>query len=289
MNLLNLTPKSVELQNGIVLNYVRAGAGPTVILIHGAMGDYRAWQPQWDLFTRHFDCISYSRRYSSPNPNELTTRDHNALVDAEDLDGLMIALEINEAVLVGSSYGGFTALAMALRKPQKVQGVVSVEAPMMRYAEQTPKGGEIVKSFKKASANPAQAAFEAGDDLGGVMILTGGIVGRNPAEIPDHIVKRRMENARAARSLAISKDEFPWLDPDALSALPMPIMLLSGADTAPIHAAIFSEVCKAIPQARSVVVAGSGHSVSQMRPDVFNSEVLAFIDGLPASDQTAAE
>lgn len=289
MTLLSLPPKSVELQNGIVLNYVRAGAGPTVILIHGAMGDYRAWQPQWDLFSKHFDCISYSRRYSSPNTNKLTTRDHNALVDAEDLDGLMVVLGIDEAVLVGSSYGGFAALAMAVAKPHKVKGVVSVEAPMMRYAEQTPKGMKTVMSFKKASADPAQAAFEAGDDLGGVMILTGGIVGINPTEIPDRIVKRRMENARAARSLALSKDEFPWLDPGALSALPMPIMLMSGADTAPIHAAIFSEVCKAIPKARSLIVEGSGHSVSQMRPDVFNTEVLAFVDGLSASDQTAAK
>ena len=273
-----MTPQPVEISNEIVLNYVRAGNGPTAILIHGAMGDWRTWEPQWESFTRHFDCVSYSRRYSYPNPNDLLTRHHNALVDAEDLEGLMDALGMEAAVLIGSSYGGFTALAMALRAPNRVQAVVAVEAPMMRYAERTEAGANVVRSFRESSAAPAQAAFEAGDDLGGVMILTGGIIGKKPADIPEHVIERRMENARAARSLALSVDEFPWLDPDALADLPMPILLMSGAETAPVHATVFSEVCKAMPQARARIVEGSGHSVSQTRPDIFNIEVLDFVE-----------
>ncbi len=278
MTLGDLKPHPIELPNGIVLHHVRAGNGPTVIFIHGAMGDWRAWGPQWAAFSARFDCVSYSRRYSFPNPNALETCDHNALVDAEDLEGLMDALAIDEAILVGSSYGGFTALAMALRAPKRVRAVVSVEAPMMRYAERSVSGAAIAKAFLETSAKPAQAAFEAGDDLGGVMLLTGGIVGKNPDEIPDHIVKRRMENARAARSLALSEDEFPLLDPAELAALPMPVLLMSGAETAPVHAAIFAEVCKAMPKAKTRIVEGSGHSVSQMRPDAFNAAVLEFVE-----------
>ena len=289
MALRNLTPQPVELSNGIVLNHVRSGEGPTAILIHGAMGDWRAWEPQWKSFTNHFDCVSYSRRYSHPNPNELLTRNHNALVDAEDLEGLMDALGIDRAILIGSSYGGFTALAMALRSPDRVQAIVAVEAPMMRYAERSEAGSKAVKAFMESSAAPAQAAFEAGDDLGGVTILTGGIIGKSPADIPDHVVKRRMENARAARSLALSANEFPWLDPIALADLPMPVLLMSGAETAPIHATVFSEVCKAMPQARSRIVEGCGHSVSQERPDIFNAEVLGFVEEALAAREPAAQ
>ena len=277
MNFLDFTPTPVRLSNDIELNYVRQGTGPTVIFIHGAMGDWRSWAPQWDAFTQNYDCISYSRRYSHPNPNPMLSRQHNALVDAEDLEGLMDALKIEKAILVGSSYGGFTALAMGLRAPTRVQAIVSVEAPMMRYAKKTQDGAQIADAFLKASALPARDAFEAGDDEGGVMILTGGIVGKNPKDLPPKLLERRMQNAKAARSLALSDDEFPLLEEDALAALPMPVFLLSGANTAPVHAAIFKSVRAAMPQAKVQIVAGSGHSVSQQQAEVFNTQVLSFL------------
>ncbi len=285
----NLTPTPVALTSGIELNLIRAGSGPVVIFIHGAMGDYRSWEPQWDAFTGSFDCISYSRRYSYPNQNPAPGRDHNALVDAEDLLGMMDALNIGEAILVGSSYGGFTALAAAVKAPGRIRALVSVEAPMMRYAKMTPEGTEIARAFLAASADPAQAAFEAGNDVEGVMKLTGGIMGKDPSQIPQHILDRRMQNAVAARSLAIADDEFPLLDPASLAALPMPVLLLSGADTAPVHAAIFKQVCKTMPHARTRIVADSGHSVSQQQPQVFNAEVLQFLSDVRQAALPVAE
>ncbi len=278
MALLDLPLAPVLLANGIELNHVRAGAGPSLIFIHGAMGDWRACAPQWDAFTARFDCISYSRRYSHPNPNPMDTRAHNALVDAEDLEALMDALGIDEAILVGSSYGGFTALAMALRAPARVRAVVSVEAPMMRYALQSEHGAKIAQAFLEASANPARDAFERGDDAAGVALLTGGIVGQAVEDIPKAIMERRMLNAKAARSLALSDDEFPWLEPSDLAALPMPVMLLSGAKTAPVHDAIFNAVSAAMPQAQALKVEGVGHSVSQQAPETFNQMVLTFLE-----------
>ena len=98
---------------------------------------------------------------------------HNALVDARDLEALMNQLGIEQAILVGSSYGGFTALALAVQAPERVTAVVSVEAPMMRYAQDSPKGASITKEFIAKSARPAREAFERGDDKTGVMLLTG--------------------------------------------------------------------------------------------------------------------
>jgi len=272
---LPLTP--VVLPNGIELNYVRAGNGHPLIFIHGAMGDWRACAPQWEAFAARFDCISYSRRYSHPNPNPMESRQHNALVDAEDLEGLMDALGIEQAILVGSSYGGFTSLAMAIRAPERVRAVVAVEPPMMRYALQSEHGAAIAQAFLEASAYPARDAFERGDDAEGVAILTGGIMGKKREEIPPAIMERRMLNANAARSLALSDDEFPWLEPSDLAALPMPVMLLSGRQTAPVHDAIFKAVSAAMPRARAFKVDGAGHSVSQQASETFNRLVLDFL------------
>lgn len=277
MDIADIPPKPVELPTGATLNYIRDGAGDPLVFIHGAMGDYRSWRPQWTHFTTRFDCISYSRRYSFPNPNELTTHDHNALVDAADLEALLDALSLDSSILVGSSYGGFTALAMAARAPERVKAVVSVEAPMMRYAALTEEGTLISEAFLESAARPARAAFIRGDDVEGVRLLTGGISGRAPEAIPAAVLDRRMTNVRAARSLALSDDEFPWIEPERLAALPMPILLMSGAETAPVHAAIFRNLCTAMPQAKVRIIPRSGHSVSQEQAEQFNSEVMAFL------------
>ena len=276
---MKLTPARVILQGGIELNYVRAGSGPPLIFIHGAMGDWRACAPQWETFSARFDCVSYSRRYSHPNTNPMNSRQHNALVDAEDLEGLMNALGIEKAMLVGSSYGGFTALAMALRAPGRIRAVVAVEAPMMRYALRSEAGAEIANAFLETYAYPAREAFERGDDAAGVAMLTGGIVGKDANELPPKVMERRMVNAKAARSLALSDDEFPMLEPSELAGLTMPVMLVSGTETAPVHDAIFKAVAKAMPQASAHKVAGAGHSVAQQAPDVFNRLVLEFLVG----------
>ena len=275
---MELTPTPVYLPNGIELNYVREGKGEPLIFIHGAMGDWRAHAPQWDTFTESFDCVSYSRRYSHPNPNSMNTRQHNALIDAQDLEDLMNALGIEKAILVGSSYGGFTALALAIRAPGRVRAVIAVEAPMMRYALQSARGAEIARTFLETSANPARDAFELGDDAKGVALLTGGIVGKDVRDIPAAVMERRMLNAKAARSLALSDDEFPWLEPSELASLPMPVMLLSGTETAPVHDVIFRAVAEAMPQAQAHKVEGAGHSVSQQAPEAFNALVLDFLE-----------
>jgi pimeloyl-ACP methyl ester carboxylesterase len=69
------------------------------------------------------------------------------------------------------------------------------------------------------------------------------------------------------------------LDPAALAALPMPVMLLSGTETAPVHDAIFKAVANAMPRARALKVSGAGHSVAQQAPDTFNALVLDFLSG----------
>lgn len=273
-----LTPTATRLPNGVSLAHVRAGSGPVLIFIHGAMGDWRSWASQWSAFTARFDCLSYSRRYSHPNPNTMPSPDHSALVDAEDLLGLMETLAIPRAILVGSSYGGFTALATAVRAPEKVVALVAVEPPMMRYARMSDEGRRIADDFHAHCAGPAREAFARGDDVAGALILSGGIANRPPGAMSAEAMGPRLQNIAAAKRLALSSDEFPLLEPAALAALPMPVMLMSGAATAPVHAAIFREVRAAMPKAQVRIVEGSGHSVSREQPEVFNTEVLAFLD-----------
>ncbi|MBC5766338.1 alpha/beta fold hydrolase [Ramlibacter albus] len=267
----------VQLPSGVELHYERAGSGTPLVFIHGAMGDWRSWEAQWEAFTAHFDCIAYSRRYSFPNRNEMASPDHSALHEAEDLRQMLDALGIERAILVGSSYGGFTALAFAVSHPQRVVSLVAVEPPMMRYAQLSEAGRAARAAFRRDTIEPANAAFRAGNDELAGRIMTGGINGANGSANSPEQMQRRLQNLRAMRMLALSTDEFPLLAPTQLAALPMPVLLISGENTPPVHREIFNNVVQAMPHARAVRVPGAGHGVSREQAAVFNELVLGFV------------
>jgi pimeloyl-ACP methyl ester carboxylesterase len=273
-----LTPQRLALRNGVELHAVQGGAGPALIFVHGAMGDWRSWAPQWEAFTARFRCVAYSRRFSFPNHNPAPAPDHSALDEAEDLALLMDALAIEDAIIVGSSYGGFTALALAVRHPRRARALIAVEPPMMKYAQATPEGRAIAEAFRLNTIAPANAAFRAGDDALGAQIMTGGINGAGSPVASGEAMRRRLQNVAAMKALALSSDEFPLLPPESLATLPMPVLLIAGADTQPVHKAIFESVCAAMPQAGHLWIAGTGHSVTRNQPAAFNAAALGFLD-----------
>ncbi len=273
----DLEPQAFRLPNGVELHGVLGGEGKRLVFIHGAMGDWRSWQPQWDAFSARYACLSYSRRYSFPNRNDMPSPHHSALDEAEDLRLLLDELGWDRVILVGSSYGGFTALALALADPGRVEAVVAVEPPMMRYAHLTEEGKRVAEAFRIGTIEPANAAFRRGEDELASQIMTGGINGAASPHNGGEAMRRRLQNMRAMKMLALSTDEFPWIEPERLAALPMPVMLMSGADTPPVHRAIFDNFSPVMPQAEVLRVAGAGHGVSRDQSDFFNERVLDFL------------
>lgn len=272
-----LEPAAVRLPSGVELHHVVEGHGEPLVFVHGAMGDWRSWAPQWDAFRASYRCISYSRRYSHPNRNAMPSPDHSALVEAEDLAAMLDALGLPRVTLVGSSYGAYTALALAIAQPQRVAAIVAVEPAMLCYADFSESGRRERARFRAEVIEPANAAFRRGDDATAAALMTGGIQGRAAPSADDPAYRRRMQNVLAMRMLALSSNEFPLLPPAALKALPMPVLLVSGEDTAPIHAEVFRNVVAAMPQARSVRIAGAGHSVPRDQPERFNALALDFL------------
>lgn len=272
-----IEPVSVTLLDGAKINYVRAGSGPVLIFIHGVMGDYRSWGSQWEAYTRHYDCISISCRFNYPNNNEMEAPNHSAIENADDVAELMDILNIEHAIIVGSSYGAFTALALAVHHLKNVRAVVAVEPAMMKYAEIFEDTREAAEIFWQKTATPAREAFERGDNETGVMMLTGGIQNKDVSTIPSEKLLQRRQNMMAGRRVTLSTDEFPLLEPEALGAIDIPVLLMTGKNTAPVFKAIMSGVVRTMPQARFEVIEGSGHSVPQDQPKVFNQLSLKFL------------
>ena len=51
-------PARLALPSGIVLPYVRAGAGAPLVFVHGGGKDLRYWRRQMDAFAAHFYVVA---------------------------------------------------------------------------------------------------------------------------------------------------------------------------------------------------------------------------------------
>jgi pimeloyl-ACP methyl ester carboxylesterase len=277
--LLQLPLRRVTVGDGIEIHYAEAGEGPPLVFVHGGMGDWQAWAPQWADFTARYRCITYSRRFSSPNRNTLSTTDHSVRAEARDLQDLLDRWNAAPALIVGTSYGAYTALQMALLAPGKVRALALTEPPILPFADRVPGGRQVREAFQRDVIRPADEAFRAGDIERAVALLTVGINGRGPGEAATAAgLERRLRNAQGMRALAHSTEAYPALDVGLLRKLTVPTLLLTGEDTTPIHRVTTQALQELLPHAPLKLVPGCGHGVHRDNPTVFNQTVLEFFE-----------
>lgn len=105
---------------GTELHYERAGAGEPMLLIQGMSATHLAWgRPFVSLLEESFECIVFDNRgmgLSGKAQLPFTTADL-----AGDTFGLLDALEIERAHVVGISMGGMVAQEMALTQPERIR------------------------------------------------------------------------------------------------------------------------------------------------------------------------
>jgi esterase len=102
------------LANGVSLYYEEHGSGEPIVCIHGASGSAAVWGPGVDELAARGRTIVYDRRGCSrserPEPYVTNVHEH-----ADDAAALIDALGAAPAVVIGRSYGGETAIDLALR------------------------------------------------------------------------------------------------------------------------------------------------------------------------------
>jgi 3-oxoadipate enol-lactonase len=107
--------------NGARLWVEEAGNGPAVLFVHGGLGDSRLWQPQATALASEFRTIRYDLRYFGRSESPGVAVD---MID--DLVGVLDAVGVEQAALVGLSLGGGLALDVTLAHPERVWALAHV-------------------------------------------------------------------------------------------------------------------------------------------------------------------
>ena len=109
--------------NGVRLHAVVGGDGPAVLLVHGFPGSSYSWRHQLPVLAAsgHRVVAVDTRGYGR---SERPESGYGAEVVEQDLLGLLDALEIDDAVVVGQDFGSRYAWNLARHHPDRVRGVV---------------------------------------------------------------------------------------------------------------------------------------------------------------------
>src|SRR5580698_2989950 len=114
----------IRLGNTFAVAVSDAGDGPPVVLLHGLACGKRMWFHQIRALRRHFRVITYDLRGHGQTDAPQLATEYSAAHLARDLIGVLDALDIPQAAIVGFSLGGGPALALAASKPERVSRLV---------------------------------------------------------------------------------------------------------------------------------------------------------------------
>jgi len=113
--------------NGVNLWYRISGEGEPVAQIHGAGFGHFNFDPATPELSKHFRVIDYDMR--GYGQSDRPVQHYDMEVWADDLAGLLEALEIDQAHIHGTSMGGMIAIAFAGKYPERTtSGVINCAA-----------------------------------------------------------------------------------------------------------------------------------------------------------------
>jgi 3-oxoadipate enol-lactonase len=254
--------------NGIELYYELSGpeGAPVLVLSNGIMMSTASWAFQNTVLNQHLRVLLYDCRgmWKSDHPEGSYSMEEHA----DDLAGLLEALEIDKAHIAGISYGAEVSMMFALRYPEKTRSLIVID------------GVSEIHPLLRAQTYPWLMAAERHD----AELLLNTSYHMNFAE--DWI--------RANQAfIDTSVDRYALLDMDALvrlmkafyaldmtaelSRIQAPTLVIAGEEDL-IKGREYAEIIAAqISNSELVIVPGAGHALCLEKPAILNTLLLGFV------------
>jgi 3-oxoadipate enol-lactonase len=223
---------------------------PHVVLVHAGGVDGRMWHPlveRLDSLRLHVPDLRGHGGTPLP-PGEYA--------HADDLLGMLDDLRIKRATLVAASFGGWVALQLATKAPERVNGLALLASTNLDR-EDSKWSPQIVAFWEKEDA-----LVEAGDIEGAVAL---GLRVWKPRPGVRDLVEQMTRDA-FERQQGVEAEERPL--PVDLGAIAMPTLVVSGGkDPMPDFAQIADQLAADIDGAERAEIKDAGHLIALERPD----------------------
>jgi pimeloyl-ACP methyl ester carboxylesterase len=253
-----------------------------VVLIHGASSNLQSMrQPLGDRLGRNHRVIMIDRPGHGWSTRD-NLSDSTPTIQARMIDEALGKLGVERAIIVGHSWGGALALAMAINHPARVAGLVMLSPVTHRWA-----GG--VAWYHNLGATPVAGRLFAHTLAlpAGLLMLNPGARGAFfPQAMPDSyvgdtaiaLVLRPREFLANAQDMVTLKDAVTAQMP-RYAEIKAPVVILHGDVDKSVYLDVHArQFVKAVPHAELIVLPGVGHLV----PTAATDRVIAAIEQLLA-------
>lgn len=262
--------------NGIELYYEIHGTGAPLVLISGLGYSSWQWHRMVPFLAEHFQVITFDNR--GVGQSDRPPGPYTAQLLAADTAGLLDALGIKKAVVMGHSMGGFIAQAIALDFSHKVEKLIlcSTNFGGPRHVPTTP---EAMKILTDVTVD-ASTRFK-----NGLSISTApGWVKNNPEMIEEWTkwwLANPIEPASYQAQLAIGLGLLPEAAAfeDRLSNIKVPTLILSGEQDRVVPPANTSLLAGKVADSKVVIFPDAGHFFPIETPEAASQAVIKFIKG----------
>jgi pimeloyl-ACP methyl ester carboxylesterase len=142
------------------IDYDESGQGPTIVLVPGSCSTGAAWRPVISQWQNRFRCVTTSLLGYGGTAERRTLVDSDIRHEAEMLE-LVIRRAACPVHIVGHSFGGLSALAVALRNRVPLLSLAILEAPAPEILRQMGEYSQY-RSFREMT-DIYFSLFQAGD------------------------------------------------------------------------------------------------------------------------------
>jgi len=277
--------------NGLQVHYKIAGQGePVLVLLHGFGASVFSWREVMEplaesLASEIRTVIAFDRPAfgltERPLPGQWEGESSYGAENQVELTvGLLDALGVERAILVGNSAGGTIALLTALTYPQRVQALVLVDAAvyahggslgLIRFVANTPQlqriGPLVTRRIRNWGLDFARSAWHDPSNI--TAEVWEGYTKPLQAENWDRALWELMR-ASNSHNLAERLDE-----------IQMPCLVITGDDDRIVPTEQSIRLADDLSDAELVVIPNCDHLPHEECPELFLQAVTDFLDKLP--------
>jgi 3-oxoadipate enol-lactonase len=250
------------------------GAGSAVVLLHGLACGKRVWFHQIRALRNRFRVIAYDQRGHGETDAPPVATDYSGGHLARDLVGVLDALKIERAAIVGFSLGGGPALALAASKPERVSHLVLADVGAGADAP--------VKIESMARQWGALIAQGRVDELVCEMLRSEffKVYARRNARCRRHMAAliraTPIDGLRFTLSEVLAKRKSLFRLTEPMRSVRVPTLVLAGE-----HDYVCSKashlLAQTIPSAQLKTIKGSGHMSPLEQPAAFSAALMEFL------------
>jgi pimeloyl-ACP methyl ester carboxylesterase len=262
------------------LNYVDIGTGDLpVLFLHGLGGNWTAWLENLHPVARSrrvvaVDLPGFGR--SRPSSDGISIPGY-----ARTIERFCDAVGLERFIVVGSSLGGWVAAELALRMPERIQGMVLVDAAgiVPTWLERTKAVNMMRGAALGAPHAPRFRRTIAARPRLRDMALKYTVA--EPARLaPDLVFMALPEAPDPGFVPAFAACRRSWSEGwcDQLTEIGCPVLIVWGERDQLLPVRHAREWARRLRGSRLKVIKGAGHLPMLERPEEFNAELLDFLD-----------